>query len=103
MILLIIDDFFKFQIVGKDRSPSLEDRPKMHYTNAVLHESFRITSFIPISVPHSAMADVKVGNYVIPKGAVVLPSLFHVMYNPDYFKEPEVFNPDRLVLSLQIF
>ena len=52
-----------------------------------------------MSVPHSAMADVKVRNYVIPKGAVVLPSLFHVMYNPDYFKEPEVFNPDRLVLS----
>ena len=94
---------FQFQIVGKDRSPSLEDRPKMHYTNAALHESFRITSFIPISVPHSAMADVKVGNYVIPKGAVVLPSLFHVMYNPDYFKEPEVFNPNRSVLSLQIF
>ena len=44
----------------------------MHYTNAVIHESFRVTSFIPVSVPHSAMADVKVRNYVIPKGGLIL-------------------------------
>ena len=68
-------------MVGKDRHPSLDDKPEMHYTNAVLLESFRITSFLPVAVPHSALADVKVKNYVIPKGAIVLPSLFHVMYD----------------------
>ena len=66
-------------------------------TNAVLLESFRITSFLPVAVPHSALADVKVKNYVIPKGAIVLPSLFHVMHNSDHFKEPEVFNPNRFL------
>lgn len=69
----------------------------MHYTNAVLLESFRLTSFVPVSVPHYATADVKVGEYVIPKGSVVLPSLFHVMYNPAHFKDPEVFNPQRFL------
>ena len=67
----------------------------MHYTNAVLLESFRITSFIPVSVPHCAMENVKVQDYVIPKGAIVLPSLFHVMHDPGYFKNPEIFNPNR--------
>lgn len=69
----------------------------MHYTNAVLLESFRLTSFVPVSVPHYATADVKVKDYVIPKGSVVLPSLFHVMYNPRHFKDPEVFNPSRFI------
>ena len=84
-------------MVGKDRHPSLDDKPEMHYTNAVLLESFRITSFLPVAVPHSALADVKVKNYVIPKGAIVLPSLYHVMHNSDHFNEPEVFNPNRFL------
>ena len=41
------------------------------------------------------MENVKVQDYVIPKGAIVLPSLFHVMHNPEYFKNPEIFNPNR--------
>merc|ERR1712241_982065 len=82
------------KIVGFDRYPTLDDRPNMHYTNAVLLESLRITSFVPISVPHCALADVKVQDYVIPKGAIVLPSLFHVMHAPVHFKDPEIFNPD---------
>ena len=48
-----------------------------------------------MSVPHCALEDVKVKNYVIPKGSIVLPSLFHVMHNPKRFKNPEEFNPLR--------
>ena len=84
-------------IVGPDKLPSLDDKDKLHFTNAVLHESFRVTSFVPMSVPHYALEDVKVRGYVIPQGSVVLPSLFHVMYNPLRFKNPGTFNPDRFM------
>ena len=50
-----------------------------------------------MSIPHCALEDVKVQNYVIPKGSIVLPSLFHVMHNPKRFKNPEEFNPDRFM------
>lgn len=89
--------FHLLQIVGKYRCPSLDDKTAMHFTNAVLLESFRCTSFVPISVPHYALEQVKVRDYVIPKGAVVLPSLFHVMYNADRFEEPQRFNPQRFI------
>ena len=83
--------------MGNDRLPSLDDKPQLHFINAVLHESFRITSFLPMSVPHCALEDVKVKNYTIPKGTIVLPSLFHVMHNPKRFKNPGEFNPDRFM------
>ena len=80
-----------------DKKPSLDDRSELHYINAVLHESFRVTSFVPMSVPHHVSADVKVAGYVIPKGAILLPSLYHVMHDPEYFKDPETFQPDRFL------
>ena len=75
----------------------------MHYTNAVLQESFRIVSFAYTGVPHHALADVEVGEYVIPKGATVMPSLMHVMLDPEYFPNPNTFNPDRFIDENGIF
>ena len=88
---------FSLQKIGKDRLPSLDDKPDLHYTNAVLFESFRYTSFVFASVPHYATSDVRLREYVIPKGAIVLISLYHVMHDPEYFKDPETFNPDRFL------
>ena len=47
--------------------PSLEDKENMPYTNAVLLESLRVGSLAYLGVPHYALEDVKVGQYVIPK------------------------------------
>jgi hypothetical protein len=35
------------QVVGRNRFPSLNDRPQLHYTNAVLLESLRAASLVP--------------------------------------------------------
>lgn len=56
-----------------------------------------MTSFVPMSVPHCALADIKIKDFVIPKGCVVLPSLYHVMYNPKHFQNPKKFDPDRFI------
>jgi cytochrome P450 len=69
----------------------------MHHTNAVLLESFRVTSFVVVSVPHFATADVPLRNYVIPKGSVVLPSLYHAMYDPKHFKVGNWHQSNKLI------
>ena len=69
----------------------------MHYTNAVLVEGCRIVFFVYLGLPHHALADVKVGEYAIPKGATVMPSLMHVMLDPEYFPYPHAFSPDQLI------
>ena len=84
-------------MVGHNRFPSLDDRPKLHYTNAVLLESFRAATLVPPGVPHYTSSDVAIGSYIIPKGTVVFGSLYHIMNDPKHFKDPHTFNPDRFL------
>jgi cytochrome P450 len=84
-------------VVGKQRFPSLEDKDNMPYVSAVLLESLRSASLAFIGVPHAAYEDVQLGGFTIPKGATVMPSLFHALYDPEHFKDPDLFNPDRFI------
>mgnify|MGYP002049824638 CR=1 FL=1 len=69
----------------------------MHYTNAFMLESLRIVSFAFFSVPHSATTDIKLGDYVIPKGTGIFPSLISVMYDPKHFPGPHYLKPERFL------
>ena len=75
----------------------------MNYMNAVLEESFRVVSFLFIAVPHCATKDIEIGEYTIPKGATIMSSLSHVMYDPEHFPNPRIFNPDRFIDDNGIF
>lgn len=83
--------------IGKDRPPSFEDRSKMHYTNAFILESYRVACFVPMSVFQWSTKDISFKNYVIPKDTMLISSLYHVMFNPEYFPEPETFRPERFI------
>ena len=69
----------------------------MHYTNAFMLESLRITCLAHHSVPHYASEDIPIGEYVIPKGSGIFPSLISVMYDPKFFPNPRDFRPDRFI------
>ena len=69
----------------------------MPYTSAFMLESMRIVSFVYNSVPHFTTEDVKVGDYIIPKGSGIFASLASVMYNPDRFPNPHEFKPERFI------
>ena len=87
-------------MVGKNRYPSLTDQELLPYTNAVLHESLRVTSLAFQSVPHCALEDIPIPGkegWVIPKGAIVFTVIERIMNDPEYFDKPEIFNPDRFI------
>ena len=71
----------------------------MHYTNAVLHESLRLSCVVYNSLLHRTNTEIPVGGYTIPKGAIVIPSLMNVMLNPKHFPNPHEFNPSRFLDS----
>ena len=59
------------RVIGRHRSPCMQDRTHMPYMDAVLHEIQRYIDLAPTSVPHAVNCDVKFRNYLIPKVTVV--------------------------------
>lgn len=92
------------------------DLPKLIYTEAVISEVMRILPSIPV-VGRYCSEDIEFGNLlliimlfheyyhafnladdkVVPKGTNVLISIFHIHRNPDYWKNPLQFDPDRFL------
>ncbi|KAM3966329.1 cytochrome P450 [Aphomia sociella] len=83
-------------VVGQSREPSLDDRSRMVYTEAVLLETLRISSVASVGIPHMALEDAKLGEYIIPKGTYLLLAL-HDLHNGSNWENPEVFQPERFL------
>src|SRR6218665_1097911 len=59
------------EMVPGDRLPSLDDKPHLPYTEAVILEVMRRRTLAPFLVPHATLKDTKVLGFDIPKGCMV--------------------------------
>ena len=77
-----------------NRIPTVEDIPKLEYTEKVLRESMRI--YPPAwTIGRQAINDYKIDKYVIPAGSIILMSQYVMHHDSRYFSDPDVFYPDR--------
>ncbi|XP_057633271.1 cytochrome P450 2C42-like isoform X4 [Chionomys nivalis] len=84
-------------VIGRHRSPSMQDRSHMPYTDAVLHEIQRYIDLLPTSLPHAVTCDIKFRNYLIPKGTTIIASLSSVLHDNKEFPNPERFDPGHFL------
>ncbi|XP_019494672.1 PREDICTED: cytochrome P450 2C18-like isoform X2 [Hipposideros armiger] len=85
------------RVIGRHRSPCMQDRSHMPYTDAVVHEAQRYIDLIPSDLPHSVTRDIKFRNYLIPKGTTVIPLLTSLLNDDKEFPKPEVFDPGHFL------
>ncbi|CAO3644755.1 unnamed protein product [Cunninghamella blakesleeana] len=84
-------------ITKHGRLPTFEERDQVSYIVAVQRESLRYRPIVPMGLPHVATKDIVVRDYLIPKGAVLVPSMVAMHYNPEVYENPNTFNPDRFL------
>ena len=84
-------------VIGTSRFPSLEDKPKLPYCEAVIHETMRVGAIAPISVPHGLTSDLQFNGFIIPKEALLVPNLYSVLFDETIFSDPHTFKPERFL------
>lgn len=82
---------------GRGSAVSWGDRNRMPFTQAFMWEVMRCKPVNPLSVMRHASKDVRVGKYVIPSGSIVIASIWSIFYDVSFWKDPEVFRPERFL------
>ncbi|XP_070620300.1 cytochrome P450 2A5-like [Erythrolamprus reginae] len=85
------------RVIGVNRTPSMEARLQMPYTEAVIHEIQRFADLLPLGLPRRVTRDVQLRGYTIPKGTEVFAMLGTAMRDPKHFARPEEFDVQRFL------
>ena len=65
------------------------------FTDAFVLETLRKGCIGPVGVPRKAESDIHLDSYFIPKDTIIMALLGEIFENPDYFPQPEKFDPER--------
>jgi cytochrome P450 len=76
------------------RAPTADDVPNLKYTTMVLYESLRLYPPLWI-VARMPLEDDELGGYHIPAGQTILISGYITHRHPDFWDNPEGFEPER--------
>ncbi|PBK95975.1 cytochrome P450 [Armillaria gallica] len=80
-----------------ERLPSLSDRDKLPYINALCLEVLRYHSVLPTNIPHCTSQDDVYNDYFIPKGSLVIANIWNMTHDPKIYQDPTVFDPTRFL------
>ena len=65
-------------VVGPHRLPDFGDRDSLPYINAIIKESLRWHSALPIGLPHANVTDDEFRGYFIPAGTILIANTWYV-------------------------
>ncbi|CAI9107159.1 OLC1v1006455C1 [Oldenlandia corymbosa var. corymbosa] len=84
-------------VLGPGVQVTEPDTHKLPYLQAVIKETLRLRMAIPLLVPHMNLHDAKLGGYDIPAESKILVNAWYLANNPEQWKKPEEFRPERFL------
>ncbi|KAJ6562200.1 cytochrome P450 [Mycena capillaripes] len=93
------------RVVGRDRLPTFEDRPKLPYIQAIVTEAslrdplHRWNPVAPIALPHQSVQDDVYNGFHIPAGATVFANSWGILHEPSLYPSPNEFIPERFLAA----
>ncbi|XP_077785794.1 cytochrome P450 2J4-like [Podarcis muralis] len=84
-------------VIGSAHSICYQDKKKLPYTNAVIHEMQRFKYVLFYGLPRQCTKDFKLRGFLIPKGTIIVPDLRSVHLDPTQWETPEEFNPNHFL------
>ncbi|RSL86818.1 hypothetical protein CEP51_002574 [Fusarium floridanum] len=84
------------EVVGRDRMPTFEDRPKLAYIDAIASETLRWRPVVVGGVPHFTKKEDTYMGYYIPANSIVLGNAYAITRDESVFGENvDAFLPER--------
>ncbi|XP_019388398.1 PREDICTED: cytochrome P450 2C31-like isoform X2 [Crocodylus porosus] len=84
-------------VLGSSQLICYEDRRKVSYTNAVIHEIQRFSNIISVGMPRICVRNTELLGFPLSKGTIVLPNIASSLYDPEQWKSPRQFNPGHFL------
>ena len=79
-----------------NRTPTVNDMPKLPYTEAVILETMRYKSPMPLTT-HSTTRHARIETYVVPKDTPVIFNLHSLTRDPKLWEYPDGFYPEHFL------
>ncbi|XP_065649369.1 LOW QUALITY PROTEIN: steroid 17-alpha-hydroxylase/17,20 lyase isoform X2 [Hydra vulgaris] len=85
------------RVIGENRYPQLSDRDSLHLVKASIKECLRLSSIVPLGIPHKTMSETTLIGYNIPKYTTVIINHWQIHIDTNHWKNPNEFNPRRWI------
>ncbi|XP_021283913.1 cytochrome P450 83B1-like [Herrania umbratica] len=86
-------------LVGKKGFVNEDDIQGLTYFKAVIKEAFRLQPIVPLLVPRETMRKCNIGGYEIPAKTLIHVNAWAIGRDPQAWKNPEEFYPERFINS----
>ncbi|XP_037357629.1 cytochrome P450 1A1 isoform X1 [Talpa occidentalis] len=84
-------------VIGRGRRPRLSDKSQLPYMEAFILETFRHSSFVPFTIPHSTTRDTNLNGFYIPKGRCIFVNQWQSNHDEKLWGDPSEFRPERFL------